>query len=168
MLVNSNMNRTMSKQRTLTAEQIAKRDERRAQFRKLIKQVADMPELARVQLANKLGIITAEGHQLSLCNTMLVALQCPQASIVGGFRQWIQHGRAVIKGQHGMMIWVPVGGHKNDTPLDGSTSVSAVADGEPSGENDTRFIIGTVFDISQTQEIETGANVAETPEAMAA
>lgn len=149
----------------LTAEQIEKRDARKAQFRALWKQVAAMPELERIQLANKLGIVTVDGHELSLANTMLVALQNPAASIVGGFRQWINHGRAVMKGQHGMMIWVPVGGRKNDAPLDGSNSSSAVADGAPESENDTRFIIGTVFDIGQTQEIETGK---PEPELMAA
>lgn len=154
--------------RQLTAEQIAKRDERKAKFQALWKQVAKMPELERVQMANKLGIVTCDGHELSLANTMLVALQNPTASIVGGFRQWINHGRAVIKGQHGMMIWVPVGGRKNDTPLDGATSSSAVADAEPASESDTRFIIGTVFDIGQTQEIETGAESAEAPELAAA
>lgn len=150
--------------KTMTAEQQAKRDARRAQFRALWKQVADMPELERIQITNKLGIVTAEGHTLSLGNMMLIALQNPRASVVGGFRQWIKHGRAVMKGQHGMMIWVPCGGRKNDTPLDGSTSNSAVADGSPSTAEDTRFLIGTVFDISQTQEIETGQSDAEVTE----
>lgn len=145
--------------RVLTEEQKAAKQARRDKFTALWKQVGKMPELERVQLANKLGIVTCEGHELSLANTMLVALQLPGASIVGGFRQWIKHGRAVMKGQHGAMIWVPTGGKKNDTPLDGSTSNSAVADGQPTSENDTRFIIGTVFDIGQTQEIETGSPV---------
>jgi hypothetical protein len=152
------------KRRTLTPDQQAKRDERRAKFRVLWKTVADMPELQRIQITNKMGLMTADGHVLSLGNMMLIALQCPNASVVGGFRQWQKHGRAVTKGQHGMMIWVPCGGRKNDTPLDGSTSNSAVPDGTPEGDNDTRFIIGTVFDISQTHEIETGAPIEQPAE----
>lgn len=151
--------------RKLTADQERKRDERRAKFRSLWKTVADMPELQRIQITNKMGLMTADGHILSLGNMMLIALQNPHASVVGGFRQWIKHGRAVTKGEHGMMIWVPCGGRKNDTPLDGSTSNSAVADGQPTSEDDTRFIIGTVFDISQTHEIEIGQpKTVEQPE----
>lgn len=148
----------------LTAAQIEKRDQRRNQFTALWKQVAKMPELQRIELANKLGLVTCEGHALSLGNTMLIALQRPNATILGGFRQWIKHGRAVRKGEHGCMIWVPTGGRKNDTPLDGSASNSAVADGAPESESDTRFIIGTVFDISQTEEIETSESQAEQAE----
>jgi hypothetical protein len=146
--------------RELTAEQQAKRDERKAKFKSLWKQVAAMPELDRIQMSNRLGFVTCEGHTLSIGNMMLVALQCPNASVLGGFRQWIKHGRAVRKGQHGSMIWVPTGGRKNDAPLDGGTSASAVVDGQPAGDNDTRFIIGTLFDISQTDEIQTDNPIA--------
>lgn len=139
--------------RQLTQEQIEKRDARRAQFRSLIKQLASIPELQRVQVANKYGIRTVEGHELSLCNTMLCVMQNPSVSMVGGFKQWLKAGRAVVKGQHGMMIWIPIG-HKDES-------------GTPNQEmdardlDDTRFIIGTVFDIAQTQEIETAIEQPE-------
>jgi hypothetical protein len=138
----------------LTPDQTAKRDERRAKFKTLWKQVADMPELERIEMSNKLGLVTCEGHPLSLCNTMLVAIQCPGATVLGGFRQWLKHGRAVRKGEHGAMIWVPTGGKNNDTPLDGGTSASAVVDGQPTSESDRRFIVGTMFDIAQTDEVQ--------------
>lgn len=141
--------------RVLTADQLAAKQARRDKFTALWKQVAAMPELERVQLANKLGIVTCEGHELSLGNTMLVALQNPAASIVGGFRQWIKHGRAVIKGQHGMMIWVPIGARDGE-----ATPESTPVNGEANAESDTRFIIGTVFDIGQTQEIEVQQPIA--------
>lgn len=130
----------------LTAEQQAKRDERRAKFKTLWKQVAAMPELERIEMSNKLGLVTCDGHALSLGNTMLIALQLPGATVLGGFRQWLKHGRCVRKGEHGAMIWVPVG-HKTTEPTTGETSTE---------QDDTRFIIGTVFDIGQTQEIEAG------------
>lgn len=139
--------------RVLTAEQQAKRDARRAQFRALWKQVASMPELDRIQLANKYGLRTVEGHELSLCNTVLIVMQNPTATVLGGFRQWIKQGRAVMKGQHGCMIWVPTGTKKADSPE--ATTPTEPINGE--SESDTRFIIGTVFDIAQTQEIESGA-----------
>lgn len=108
-----------------------------------------MPELERVQLANRLGIVTCEGHELSLCNTMLVALQCPTASIVGGFRQWLKQGRCVKKGEHGMMIWCPTGGKPGEVP-----PMAVIVYGTEPPKADHRFIIGTVFDISQTAELE--------------
>lgn len=140
--------------RNLTPEQAAARDARKAKFKTLWKQVAAMPELERISLSNKLGLVTCEGHALSIGNQMLVALQCPSASVLGGFRQWLKHGRCVRKGEHGAMIWVPTGGRTNTTPLDGTTGNSAVVDGEPAEASDRRFIIGTVFDISQTEELE--------------
>lgn len=135
--------------KVLTADQVAAKKARRDKFTALWKQVAAMPELERVQLANKLGIVTCEGHELSLANTMLVALQNSQASIVGGFRQWIKHGRAVQKGQHGMMIWCPIRQGESAEP-----NTSNVDTAETDSKS-LKFIIGTVFDISQTQEIET-------------
>lgn len=139
--------------RTLTAQQIEKRDARRATFRALWKRVADMPELERIQITNKLGLITCDGHTFSLGNMMLIALQNPQASVLGGFRQWIKHGRAVRKGEHGCMIWVPIGGKKDASVLDAAPAPEAQ---NAESDHDTRFIIGTVFDITQTDEIETG------------
>lgn len=136
--------------KTLTPEQIKKRDERRSKFRTLVKQVADMPEFERVQIANRFGLRTVEGHELSLCNTMLVYMQNPKASMVGGFRQWINAGRAVRKGEHGAMIWVPIG-KKPESPT------GALLLPEFSGQRDeeARFLIGTVFDIAQTDAIQT-------------
>ena len=139
--------------RQLTAEQQAARDARRAKFKALWKQVAAMPEIERQLMANKCGLVTCDGHPLSGGNTYLVILQCPGATVLGGFKQWQKHGRSVRKGEHGAMIWVPCGGRKNDSPLDGSNSVSAVTDGQPTGESDSRFIVGTIFDISQTEEL---------------
>jgi hypothetical protein len=139
--------------KNLTPEQIAARDARKAKFRALWRQVAAMPELERVQMGNRLGLLTVDGHSLSTCNQILVGMQLPTASVVGGFRQWLCHGRAVRKDEHGAMIWVPTGGRRNDVPLDGGTSNSAIVDCQPEGPSDTRFLIGTVFDISQTQEV---------------
>ena len=140
----------MKTHRKLTPEQEIAKKERREKFGALWKQVAAMPELERVQLANKLGIVTCEGHELSLCNTMLIALQNPTASIVGGFRQWLKQGRCVKKGEHGMMIWCPTAGKSAEPP----PMAMIVYGSQAPAETDRRFIIGTVFDISQTAELE--------------
>jgi hypothetical protein len=138
--------------RPLTVEQQQRREERHQAFRALWKRVAAMPELERVQLTAKHGIVTVEGHQLSLANQMLIVLQIPAPSVVGGFRQWIKQGRAVRKGQHGAMIWCPAGARKE---ADGATAPNPAPQDAPTEDNDRRFIIGTVFDISQTDELQT-------------
>lgn len=128
-----------------TAEQTARKLERREKFKLLWARVAKMPELERVQLSNKLGIVTVEGKQLSICNQIMLAFQLPGVSIVGGFRQWIKNGRSVRKGEHGAMIWVPCGSKKQDgTEVNAETRIDS---------EDVHFIIGTVFDIGQTEAI---------------
>lgn len=152
------------KKRILTPEQIAARDARRSKFRALSKQIAAMSPDARAALAARMpAIVTVEGRALSCFNSCLVIMQNPGATIVGGFRQWIANGRAVMKGQHGAQIWVPTFGNgeaagsgegtpAGDTPGDG--------DGEGGG---CRFITATVFDVVQTADIAAGdaAEVAQ-------
>jgi hypothetical protein len=79
----------------------------------------------------------------------LVLTQFPTASMVGGFRQWQAHGRRVRKGERGLMIWVPTSAR-----YDGEAApVPQPADAAP-GEGEGRrsgFVMGTVFDISQTE-----------------
>jgi len=134
--------------RQLTEEQKAKSAERKTKFRALVKQVAGMTDQERAHLTNKIGaIVTCEGHALSLTNTMLVITQNPVASMVGGFRQWLKAGRCVRKGEHGQMIWVPCGSNGTN---------SADPEISPVNEHDeVHFIIGTVFDVSQTESIPT-------------
>lgn len=136
----------------LTAEQKAKAEARKAQFRDLWKRVSAMPELERIQLSNRLGLVTCEGRGLSLTNQMLIALQRPGATVLGGFRQWLKQGRAVRKGEHGCMIWVPCG------VKGGADAAAAPAGDGDAGEGaGVRFIVGTVFDIGQTEEVNAAA-----------
>src|SRR5262245_12827130 len=93
-----------------TAEQRQRAAERRERFRALAAQVAAMTDDERAALVMKVGaVVTCEGRALSVHNTCLVLNQLPTASMVGGFRQWKDHGRSVKKGEHGLMIWVPTG-----------------------------------------------------------
>jgi len=152
------------KRRTLTPAQEAARDARKAKFKTLWKQVAAMPESERLLIACKLGLTTCDGHALSPGNQYLIFLQNPAASVLGGFRQWQKHGRSVKKGEHGAMIWVPCGSGKKAT---GEATPAAQAEGtaEPTGDGSSFFVVGTLFDISQTEE-KTGAKFSpEMPEA---
>lgn len=139
------------KRRQLTPEQTAARDARRAKFKALWKQVADMPEAERAQAVCGLVYVSCDGAGYSGKNMLLIALQFRGATVLGGFRQWLKHGRAVRKGQHGISIWVPVG-YKQAT---------VAADGAEVTETDkTGFVAGTIFDISQTEPIETQESLA--------
>lgn len=142
-----------TRKRELTPAQKAAAQERRERFRETVKKIAAMPEADRVALINKVGIVpTVEGHALSLHNTLLLACQCASVSIVGGFRQWKAQGRSVRKGEHGYMIWIPkhpsaAENHDDDTPQPGDLNGTGEAK-----RDRTRFIMGTVFDIGQTEE----------------
>ncbi len=127
----------------LTAEQQAKR----AQFKALWKQVGAMDEATREIECARLGYVNTEGRAFSGRNSMLLALQ-GGGTVFGGFRQWLAMGRAVRKGEHGKMIWVPCGKKAEST------------EGESEAGGDTFFIIGTVFDIGQTDEVATDATVS--------
>jgi hypothetical protein len=132
-----------------TPEQKQKAAERRERFRVIAKQVAAMTPEERTALVMQAGaILTCEGRELSMVNSCLVLTQRPGASMVGGFRQWKDKGRSVRKGEHGLMIWIPVGRGKDDTPT--AADLDAGSEG-----NDARprFLMGTVFDVSQTEAI---------------
>lgn len=145
----------MKKRKELTPEQIAARDARRAKFRELARKVASMNDSERQQLIARLpAVVTIEGRALSPCNSILCAFQNPAATLVGGFRQWIAHGRAVRKGEHGIMIWVPTSGRSAG---EGEAATSAGEDSGDGGESGgVRFITGTVFDVTQTSDIVRG------------
>jgi len=136
---------------------------RREKFRGIVKAIAGMPEAERIALSQKVVAANVEGHVLSLHNQCLLAVQCPHVTVVGGFRQWKKEGRSVRKGEHRHMIWVPMvyGGSRagnDDTPqpseVDGEDKTAGV-----------RFLMGTVFDISQTEE--TGSRSGESGEVAA-
>lgn len=131
-----------------TEAQKTQAKERRDRFRSIVKRIAAMPEADREALSKKVLAANVDGHVLSPHNQCLLAVQCPHVTIVGGFRQWREQGRTVRRGEHGHMIWVPItyGEPSDDTPqpsdMDGQEKKSGVG-----------FIVGTVFDISQTEEL---------------
>jgi len=131
-----------------TPEQKRKAAERRERFRALAAQVAALTDDERAALVAKVGaIVTCEGRALSIHNSCLVLNQLPTASMVGGFRQWKDHGRSVRKGAVGLMIWVPTGrgeeGKGNAPPPEGEG-----IDGAPKRAG---FVAGYVFDVTQTE-----------------
>lgn len=134
--------------RDLTPEQREKAAQRKASFRELLKKIAAMTDDQKAELASKMGtVVNPEGHAFTLHNTLLIAAQGgTTATIVGGFRQWLKQGRAVKKGEHGYQILFPRE-KKNGDETEPST--------EDADKPEVRFLIGYVFDISQTMEIQT-------------
>jgi hypothetical protein len=131
-----------------TDEQKARAAERREKFRTLAKLVAEMPDSERAALVDRCGaVVTCEGRALSFVNTCLVLTQRPGASMVGGFAQWLKAGRAVRKGETGLGIWVPIAKGKAGETAE-RASGEETAEGTDGGR--PRFLMGTVFDISQT------------------
>jgi len=74
-------------------------------------------------------------HHYSVGNQILIWYQCPKASYVAGFKKWqSEFGRYVKKGEHGIMIRVPM------------FKKAATPDDDP----DVFFGTGYVFDLAQT------------------
>ena len=110
----------------------------KTQMRKLAAKVAAMSEDQRSELATKLPVITVERHVLSGRNAILCAWQFEVApTVVGGFRQWQAAGRCVRKGEKAAYIMHPC------------TKKSELSD-----ETSTFFRFAPIFDISQTDSLE--------------
>lgn len=138
----------MRTKRQPTEAQKAAAAEKRARFKEFCQRVAAMSEDDRALLAARMPVVNPEGHPLSPYNTCLLISQTDTApTIVGGFQQWRKIGRQVRKGEHGLMIWCPSGKRK---PAD---------DSKPADDENDRpgFIMGYVFDISQTDEAQPAA-----------
>ena len=127
-----------------TPEQQAKAEERRQVLKELWEKIAVMSESERAQFVEKIGTVTTcEGHPLSIGNTILLAYQADNVSVVGGFQQWKKAGRQVSKGQRALGIWIPKNGDKKEE------LPPAIQNEKP-----IYFIFGSVFDISQTDAIQ--------------
>ena len=125
-----------------TAEQKEAAATRRAGIKQLCAIVKALPVEKRVLLAASYGIRTAEGRELSPFNQCLLVHQNSSVSIVGGFQQWKKLNRSVKKGERALAIWVPCG-----KQAEGAGDAGA----NPDTTEDRFFILGNVFDISQTE-----------------
>jgi len=76
-------------------------------------------------------------HQYSLANVFLIAMQCPRATHVAGYRTWQGFGRQVRRGEHGIQILAPIVRRIKRDDLDEKEAVVA-------------FRTVSVFDVTQT------------------
>jgi antirestriction protein ArdC len=86
-------------------------------------------------------------HQYSFNNQLLIAMQCPEATHVAGFRRWLQLGYAVRKGETALRIWMPIPPSKK--ALAEWKAAGAIAAERPR----TLFRLGPVFDRSQVEQL---------------
>ena len=126
---------------------MAKRtDEEKKQWKEkmaaLVKEVGQLSTEQKAEIAAKYPIVTCEGRAISPYNCCFLTSQTEiSLTIIGGFKQWGRAGRMVAKGNKAAgYIYVPMKG-KDDAPK----------------EEKLRFRMVPVFDISQTEEIETVA-----------
>lgn len=125
-----------------TPEQKEAAQARRAAIKNLCAIVKALPIEKRVLLAASYGIRNPDGRELSPFNQCLLVHQNSSVSIVGGFQQWKKLGRSVKKGERSLAIWVPCGKQAES---------ASEAGANPDTENDRFFILGSVFDITQTE-----------------
>ena len=98
----------------------------------------------------------AKFHRYSFNNTLLIAMQRPDATLVTGYNKWKSMGRQVKKGEKGITIIAPapVKQKREREVLDKDQMPVMDAEGKPKLEEVEvtipRFKATTVFDINQT------------------
>jgi len=119
------------------------RDERRERDRERLQQAAE--QLLTTDGWQRWVRVRAQGGlaRLSLNNQLLVALSCPDATFVAGFRAWIQLGYCVRKGEKAIRIVAPI----PIKPRENQT-------GDPEDETRVLFKGVSVFDRSQVAPID--------------
>lgn len=102
--------------------------------------------------------VMSKFHNYSFNNTMLIAMQNPNATLVAGYQSWKKFGRHVIKGSKGIKVIAPAPYKikKEMEKIDPNTKKPVIGkDGNPiMQEMDITipaFKVVSVFDVSQTE-----------------
>ena len=123
--------------------------QRQEKVRELARKLGKLNAIERAEILRRIGkVVNIEGHVMSDWNTIFMWYQRNELgalSVVGGFQQWKKAGRIVKKGEKGMWMLFPMF-------ITRKTESGEDAIDPQTGEKDilTRFRVGTVFDISQT------------------
>ena len=101
--------------------------------------------------------IMSQFHNYSFNNTLLIALQKPEATLVAGYQAWQKFNRQVKRGEKGIQIIAPAPIREKEVieKVDPVTHELILRpDGQPETEEVVhvipRFRVTTVFDVSQT------------------
>src|SRR5260221_62690 len=134
--------------------------ERNEQLRQSLKDAAEalIEEVQAGKSARLEALLTFEArfHQYSANNVWLIALQCPHAEHVAGYRAWEELGYHVAKGQRAIRILAPRVGKR-------STERVEIVTEDAQGQRTTSepvpvyFTYVPVFDVSQLDPAEVAA-----------
>ena len=102
--------------------------------------------------------VMSQFHHYSFNNTLLIAMQKPDATLVAGYHAWDKKfNRHVMKGEKGIQIIAPapIREKQEQEKVDPNTGEAVLGEnGQPETEEVTvtipRFKVSTVFDLSQT------------------
>lgn len=111
-------------------------------------QISTMTEQERADIAARMPVLTIAGHVISARNTVLLSMQSTEPhTIIGGFRQWIEAGRCVRKGEKAAYILRPVIRKGKEGKEDESNA-------DKDSEDGARFFVSVpMFDVAQTEEL---------------
>lgn len=134
----------MSKPRRLSEQE---RDRRRAQDRERLQRAAEQL-LSSEGWARWVRVRSRGGlARLSLNNQLLVALSCPEATFVAGFKAWLSLGYCVRRGEAAIRIIVPMPVKIRDDNTDVQTD-------EKEQRRRMLFRVVSVFDRSQVAPLD--------------
>jgi antirestriction protein ArdC len=86
-------------------------------------------------------------HDYSFHNQLMIAVQCPEATRVAGFRRWLELGWCVRKGEQAIRIWAPC------PPTKKALARWRAEGAKPEEEPRTWFRLVPVFDASQVSPL---------------
>lgn len=98
--------------------------------------------------------VMASGHHYSFHNSLLIASQKPEATMIRGFKQWQELGRQVNKGEKSIEILVPTFQKEIEQKVDTKTG-EILKDEQGDAQLEVKetisgYVFGKVFDVSQT------------------
>ena len=134
----------------------ANRDERMKEITDRLQ--AGLEELFNSEKYAEYLRVMSQFHHYSFNNTLLIAMQKPDATLVAGYHAWNKKfNRHVMKGEKGIQIIAPapIREKQEQEKVDPNTGEVVLGDnGQPETEEVTitipRFKVSTVFDLSQT------------------
>jgi antirestriction protein ArdC len=97
--------RAMARRKFTAEERAEYRAQKRTESRELLESAAR--ELLSSDGWRRYAETRAAFHRYSVGNCMLIAMQCPEATRVAGFRKWQELGRQVRKGEKSIRILAP-------------------------------------------------------------
>jgi hypothetical protein len=129
--------------RKMTKEQEASFEAKKQAMKDLINVIKGLSPEKLEELSAQMGVITCDGHPISGKNAAMLYYQTETVgkaipTVIGGYKQWQNLGRQVIKGERSYSICAPRPASKKD-------------DGE---EGKMGFTFISIFDISQTELIQ--------------